>query len=56
MGFTARRTPQQSRVCTLLGLLDLWGGGPCRVLRGDSLLKGIGRLVRHANLVGTGGD
>jgi hypothetical protein len=51
--FTASRTPQQSRVCTLLGLLDLWGGSPCCVLGSDSLLKGSGGLIRHANLVGT---
>jgi hypothetical protein len=30
--------------------------GPCRMLGGDSLLKRNGGLVRHANLVGTGGD
>jgi hypothetical protein len=56
LGFTACRALQQSRARTLLDVLDLRGGGPCSVLGSDSLLKGCGGLIRHANLISTGGD
>jgi hypothetical protein len=47
---------QQSSVCTLLGLLDLRGGGSCHVLGSDALLKGRGGLIRDKNLVDTSSD
>jgi hypothetical protein len=40
-GFTACCALLQSRTLILLGLLDLWGGGPCCVLEGDVLLTDV---------------
>jgi hypothetical protein len=36
--------------------LDLRGGGSCRVLESDALLKGRGELIRHKDLIGACDD
>jgi hypothetical protein len=49
-------TLQQGHARVLLGLLDLWGGSPCRAIRGNVLLKGRGGLARRRNLFRSSSD
>jgi hypothetical protein len=45
---------QESCAHVLLGPLDLRGGGSCRVLGSDALLKGHGGLIQPDSLISTG--
>jgi hypothetical protein len=51
LGLTTRGALRQGYAQSLLDLLDLRGGGPCRALGGVTLLRGCGGLAQHKDLV-----
>jgi hypothetical protein len=56
LGFTTPGALQEACARVPLSLLDLRGGGPCRALGGNVLLKGRSGLTRHGNLFRHGSD